>query len=176
MFSTKITATYSFKKLANSIHSIVSESEGNLGRAAESIMKRAIDEQLKPRLSQHTIKGRLEGKYWGGLKGSKYKTTSITPLKHTGALYDSLTFDEESKTINMLSYGKKHQDGFTNPQGKEVPARKFMDITEGKKESMLFGLLTSKQPDIFGKKTSKSSRLPIGKKLQRAFNKRGKLF
>ncbi len=39
MFSTKITATYSFKKLLSNIDEILSEAEDNLGQVAEKVMK-----------------------------------------------------------------------------------------------------------------------------------------
>ena len=160
MFSTKITATYSFKKLLSNIDEILSEAEDNLGQVAEKVMKQKIDSGLKPPLKQITIKGRLEGKYWGGLRGAKYKTTSITPLKHIGALYDSLKFDKKTKSINMLAYGKKHHDGFPNPNPKseDVPARRFMDLEE----------------DNTFQTTVKAVALKsMGRKLRSAFSKKG---
>jgi len=160
MFSTKITATYSFKKLLNSVDKIFSEAEDNLGLVAEKVMKQKIDSGLKPPLKQITIKGRLEGRYWGGLRGAKYKTTSITPLKQTGALYNSLQFDKKSKSINMLAYGKKHHDGFPNPhpKAKDVPARPFMDLEE----------------DNTFQTTGKAVELKsMGRKLRTAFSKKG---
>ena len=158
MISTKITATYSFKKLANSIDEIFSEAEDSLGVVAEKVMKQKIDSGLKPPLKQITIKGRLEGTYWGGLRGAKYKTTSITPLKHTGALYKSLKFDKESKSINMLAYGKKHHDGFPNPKGKRVPPRPFMDL---------------EKDNTFQTKGKAVALKSMGRKLKSAFSKKG---
>ena len=158
MFSTKITTTYSFKKLLSNIEEILSDVEDNLGQVAEKVMKQKIDSGLKPPLKQTTIKGRLEGKYWGGLRGAKYKTTSITPLKHTGALYDSLKFDKKTKSINMLAYGKEHHKGFSNPQGKKVPPRPFMDL----------------EKDTTFQTTGKAVALKsMGRKLRSAFSKKG---
>tara|TARA_R100001594_G_C3925244_1_gene236747 strand:+ start:143 stop:622 length:480 start_codon:yes stop_codon:yes gene_type:complete len=158
MFSTKITATYSFKKLLSNIDEILSEAEDNLGQAAEKVMKQKIDSGLKPPLAKFTLKMRKKGVGWGGRKVQP--TNSELPLKQTGALYDSLKFDKKTKSINMLAYGKKHHDGFPNPNPKseDVPARRFMDLEE----------------DNTFQTTVKAVALKsMGRKLRSAFSKKG---
>tara|TARA_R110002020_G_scaffold254193_1_gene467911 strand:+ start:109 stop:564 length:456 start_codon:yes stop_codon:yes gene_type:complete len=145
-FKTKINATFNFKSLSKKMNSIVSKAETNFGQAAEDSMKSKIDRGLSPKLSQETIKGRLEGKYWGGLQGAQYKTTSITPLKHTSALYNSLTFNKKTKTINMLAYGQVHDKG----QG--VPKREFIGVRESLKESQVMKPLIKEIKAAFKKR------------------------
>ena len=72
------------------------------------------------------MRKRRQGLGWNGKKVSP--TNSKIPLRQTDTLYDSLTYDKKTKSIDMMSYGLYHQKGFTTPQGSRVPARKFIDF------------------------------------------------
>ena len=128
MFKTKFIATYSFAKLNRSINKIIRESVDELGQVGENIMKQRIDSKLQPPLSPFTLKMRRKGVGWGGRKVPS--TADDTPLKQTGSIYNSLTYIKKDKTIKMNAYGKIHNDGFTNPNGFQVPAREFIGLED----------------------------------------------
>ena len=128
MFKTKFISTYSFAKLNRSINKIIGESVDELGQVGENILKQRIDNKLQPPLSKFTISQRKKGIGWNNKKVAA--TTDDTPLKQTGSLYNSLKYIKKDKTIKMNSYGKLHNDGFTNQGGFKVPAREFMGLED----------------------------------------------
>ena len=155
MYKSKIKSTFSFAKLARSVDKIINESVDAIGQTAEQVMKKRIDDGLKPPLEPFTLRMRKKGVGWMGKKVPS--TSSDKPLLQTGSLYRSLTYIKANKRIEMNSYGKKHQDGFPNPitSRKPIPKREFM-VSEA---------------DPTYKTLTKSSLAPIKKRLKEAFKK-----
>ena len=155
MYKSKMKSTFSFAKLARSVDKIIGDAVDSVGTTAEQIMKRRIDDGLKPPLEPFTLRMRKKGVGW---MGKKVPATNIEkPLLQTGSLYRSLTYIKADKTIKMNSYGQKHQEGFPNPitRRKPIPKREFM-VSE---------------TDTTYNTMSKSVLKPIGQRLREAFKK-----
>ena len=155
MYKSKIKSTFSFAKLARSVDKIINESVDVMGKTAEQVMKKRIDDGLKPPLEPFTLRMRKRGVGWMGKKVPS--TSSDKPLLQTGSLYRSLTYIKSDKSIQMNSYGKKHQEGFPNPitARKPIPKREFMVSETDAKYNTL----------------SKSALKPISQRIKEAFKK-----
>lgn len=122
----KITKNFSFKKLQSKTWEILDEVSSAYATKSEQDSKQKIDRGLR-KLSPLTKEIR------------KKRGQRPTPaLKASGALYKSIKTNKDS--LEMLSYGKLHHDGFTTDKKSMIPnikieARPFISVTiKNKKE------------------------------------------
>ena len=144
--TTKI--TYSSMKLARALPKMIVNYMENVGEDIVKDAKERIDKidyisfskshPKMPNLSSRTLRerraGTLEGKRYGS------PTTSKTPLKYTGKLYNTMKATQTG--INMEKDGWYHNIGVSdiNPTIKR-PQREFLDfeLQEGKKVKKIAG-------------------------------------
>ena len=122
---TTLKTNFSFKKLADNIEKVFEGVSDDFGLVAENSLKENIDDAKYVPLTKFTMRKRRQGLGWNGKKVSP--TNSKIPLRQTDTLYDSLTYNKKTKSINMMAYGFKHNRGFENPNGDKVPARPFIE-------------------------------------------------
>ena len=133
-----IKTNYSFGRLARSMEKILNTSTDQIGLSAEKHIKENIDKGLRP-LARFTKNQRMRGISWGGKKVPP--VTHDIPLRQTDALYKSLKYKKETKSIDMMAYGLKHHEGFKNQKGKYVPPRPFLALTTEKPDLFVQGEL-----------------------------------
>ena len=107
----KIKTNYSFSKLNSKIDKIINKSLNEFAQKTEEGSKSKIDRGLR-RLRPVTVKIR------------KHREQPIKPaLKASGELYKSIK--HQGDTLEMLFYGKLHNDGFTTGKKSIIPNKKI---------------------------------------------------
>ena len=116
-----IKTTFSFGRLERQLPEILKDIVDESKMVYAEMSVKNISDGLKP-LKPASIKGRLQGKYWG-IKGSereRYRTSKTTPLDWTGSLMKSIKIHDQGVIMN--EYGLYHNEGIG------VPKRQFLAL------------------------------------------------
>ncbi len=114
MWTIKTKTNFSFSKLLRKLPKIIEEVKEEVGKETIGSMQETINKsgygEYDP-LTTIRKSQRKEGVYFPDkVRGTRYKPKfGNTPLKQTGALYDSMKYTK--KGIEMLHYGLTHNDG-----------------------------------------------------------------
>tara|TARA_Y100001938_G_C7867139_1_gene318477 strand:- start:38 stop:466 length:429 start_codon:yes stop_codon:yes gene_type:complete len=129
----KTKVTYNAAKLVRALPKMIENFIQSSGNDSANESRKSIDEQRHgKKLSQLTIKSRLEGNH---PSGKKIKTTDITPLKWSGNLYKNIKGTK--KGLEMPRYGYYHHIGRTTGKIKR-PERPFIEVKIGEKAEEQF--------------------------------------
>ena len=129
----KTRITYNAAKLVRALPGMIEDFIESSGNDSADESRKSIDEQRHgKKLSQLTIKSRLEGKH---PSGKNIRTTDITPLKWSGNLYKNIKGTK--KGLEMPKYGYYHHIGRTTGKIKR-PERPFIEVKIGEKAEKRF--------------------------------------
>ena len=129
----KTRITYNAAKLVRALPKMIENLIESSGNDSADESRKSIDEERHgKKLSQLTIKSRLEGKH---PSGQNIPTRSITPLKWSGNLYKNIKGTK--KGLEMPSYGYYHHIGKTTGKIKR-PERPFIELKIGEKAQKQF--------------------------------------
>ena len=116
-------SNFSFEKLSKNLDGILGAKNEEIIDILAQITKRNIsDGKLRP-LTPTTLEVRRRGLSTFSGHNSK-PTTETKPLLYTGRLLNSIKPVKEG--IEMMAYGVEHNEGFTTPEGRNVPSRTFI--------------------------------------------------
>ena len=121
----KITSNFSFGKVLDDLELITADVGGEMSQNIVETAAKTINDGKLKELKESTKRSRRKGRGWASVKVAP--TTDYTPLKHTGALVNSLKVVKDG--FEMKEYGFYHQKGFTTHKGQNVPARPFLPFT-----------------------------------------------
>ena len=142
-YSVKFTSNFRFSKLSSQLDDILGSNNESIIDSLAQITKRNISDGNLRGLSPNTLELRRRGlstfdsydSLHHGMRGLA-PTARTTPLHYTGNLLNSIKPTKDG--IEMLEYGEFHNEGFSTPEGKSVPPRRFIagadDLKRDKKE------------------------------------------
>jgi len=129
----KVKISYNAAKLVRALPKMIENFIESSGNDSADESRKSIDEQKHgKRLSQLTIKSRLEGNH---PSGKNIRTTDITPLKWSGNLYKNIKGTK--KGLEMPKYGYYHHIGKTTGKIKR-PERPFIELKVSEKAEKQF--------------------------------------
>ena len=136
LYNVTFKSNFSFRKLGSKLEDVLGSSNGKIIDELAQMTKRNITDGKLRSLSPATISAREKGISSFSGHSPSPKPGEKRPLLYTGRLLKSIKPVKDG--IEMESYGLEHHEGFTTPEKKFVPSRKFIagdaDLKKDKKE------------------------------------------